>query len=285
MVTINPSFNTFVPSGRSTPTDETSPAGGALPPTGLGFFSPSDVVSWMDKAMNAVEEGAVPTPMAGPTSEQIQSAYDAINWENPSLESIMKLLTMIYSKLKASNNEAKWAEAKAQFQAMKNEASQMEEGAATQMWTTIGTSIATIGLSAISLKSNVSQAKEISGLTKGLKLTDVTADGSFAVNNGLFKRVQADIGNIQLQGAITNAKVEIGKAVSQGAGAVGQYNAELHNAQAKEEAAEGTARGANQQSAQTAEQTSDENIAKAREILQSLLQLTADTDRSIARNV
>jgi hypothetical protein len=224
-------------------------------------------------------------PSGVPTSKEIQTAYDSINWENPSLESIMKLMVMICSKLKASNNAAKWAEANLQMNSLMKEAANMKDAASVAMWAKITGSLVSIGASTLSLGSSISQIKQVNALSSGKMFSAKDANGKFEIDEKAFQRLNADIGQINAKGAMRSAGIDIIKAAGQGAEAIVQNAADQYNVQAKKDAAEATQRGAHRDSAQQAEQSVDENIRKTQDILQSLVQLLAESERSVIQKI
>ena len=226
-------------------------------------------------------------PGGVPTSKEIQTAYDSINWDNPSLESIMKLMVMIYSKLKAANNSAKWTEANLQMNSLMKEAENMKSAALGTMWAKIGGAVASIGTSALSLGSNISQMKQINAIKVkgGMEAGDSFTSKGADLDDTAFRRMQQDIGQIQIKGAINSAGIDLLKGVAQGGEAIAQNAADQYNVDAKKDAAQAAQRGAYRDAAQQAEQTVDENIRKTQEMLQSLLQLAAETERSVTQRI
>ena len=118
-------------------------------------------------ATTPTAQGGLPEGLATgnvPTTEQLQTAYDAVNWDHPDTMQVLQLLHMISSKLKSISNEAKWAEAHTQISSLLSEAKNMESAASTRMWTAIGTGLATAAISSVNMVASVKNLKEISGL-------------------------------------------------------------------------------------------------------------------------
>lgn len=210
-----------------------------------------------------------------PTSEQIDTAFNAINWDKPNMVDVLKLLHMVAASLKAAQNENKWAETNAQVQSLFNEASKMKDAAVAQFATTLATSVASIGLAGASLGNSVSQLRQLNSLTGpwASKFTDANANFSSAT--------QAEITRIQAIGQRNQAIIQIGDGVLKGAGSGGQFAAEMYNARGKEDAAEAQLRSANADSSKQAEQTADEFCRKAREFIEQVLQARNSTEQAI----
>ena len=210
-----------------------------------------------------------------PTSEQIDTAFNAINWDKPNMVDVLKLLHMVAASLKAAQNENKWAETNAQVQSLFNEASKMKDAAVAQFATTLATSVASIGLAGASLGNSVSQLRQLNSLTGpwASKFTDANSNFSSAT--------QAEITRIQAIGQRNQAIIQIGDGVLKGAGSGGQFAAEMYNARGKEDAAEAQLRSANADSSKQAEQTADEFCRKAREFIEQVLQARNSTEQAI----
>ncbi len=210
-----------------------------------------------------------------PTTEQINMAFNAINWDKPNMVDVLKLLHMVAASLKAAQNENKWAETNAQVQSLFNEASKMKDAAVAQFATTLATSVASIGLAGASLGNSVSQLRQLNSLTGpwASKFTDANANFSSAT--------QAEITRIQAIGQRNQAIIQIGDGVLKGAGSGGQFAAEMYNARGKEDAAEAQLRSANADSSKQAEQTADEFCRKAREFIEQVLQARNSTEQAI----
>lgn len=291
MNTINPNLPPIVPTTvfKASTEDTVKSASG----TGETQFETSTemppVTSSKPKLGSESSTQGVREPNEIPTTEDIQNAYDAINWEEPKLVDVFNLMVLIFkfaSKLKAADNAAKWGETNLQVKSFMNEADNMSTAAKNAMWVKIGSACATVLTSSFSLVSSAVQLKQIGGLTGGKKLTDTDAAGNFEVTEDLFKRINADIGNIQLKGQIRSAINDIIKGVAQGGEAIAQNLAsDQYNVAAKRDAAEATLRGANKDSVDQGEQAANELIRKAMENMQSLLQLNADTTRSIIQKI
>jgi hypothetical protein len=182
---------------------------------------------------------------------------------------------MVGANMKAAQNESKWAETNAQINQLYEEAKSMKDAAVAQFATTLATSIASIGLSSFSLGSSVSQFRQVNAL-KGGYASEFT-DG----NSNYSAAMQADIGQIQTKGQINNAIVQIGEGVLKGAGAGGQFAADIHNVEGKKNAAEAQMRSANAESSKQAEQTADDFCRKAREFVEQMLQARNSTEQAI----
>lgn len=220
---------------------------------------------------NAVSATAVPS------TEQIQTAFDAIDWDKPNMVSVLKLLHMVGANMRAAQNESKWAETHAQISALYEEAAKMKEAAVAQFATTLVTSVASMGLSAYGLHSSWSQFTKIN-LLKG----EFQPGANFSdKSSGFSSAMQADITQIQAQGQINQAKIQIGEGALKMAGAGGQYAADLHNAEGRKSAAEAQMRSANAESSKQAEQTADEFCRKARDFVEQMLQARNSTEQAI----
>lgn len=210
-----------------------------------------------------------------PTSEEINTAFNAINWDKPNMVDVLKLLHMVAASLKAAQNENKWAETNAQVQSLFNEASKMKEAAVAQFATALATSVASVGLASLSLGNSVSQLRQLNSLTGpwASKFTDANSNFSSAT--------QAEITRIQAIGQKNQAIIQIGDGVLKGANSGGQFAAEMYNARGKEDAAEAQLRSANAESSKQAEQTADEFCRKAREFIEQVLQARNSTEQAI----
>jgi len=212
------------------------------------------------------------------TSEQLQTAYDAIDWKKPDMMQVLQLISSIFAKIKSLNNEAKWGEAQAQCNSLMSEAKNLEEGASKRFWAALGTSLASGVLAGVNLRSTLGNMKQINALTK-------EAGGIMAMGKDKFDRVSLTIQNLNSQITITKLKTEMADGIVKAGGAIGNYQAELYDADAKKDAAEATLRGANQQDQQSAEANSEEAIKKVAQMMQDLLQLIASAERDIVSRV
>ena len=211
-----------------------------------------------------------------PSIEQLQTAYDAVNWDHPDTMQVLQLLHMISSKLKSISNEAKWAEAHTQISSLLSEAKNMESAASTRMWTSIGTSMATVAISSVNLVASVKNLKEISTLAG--------KDGLVGMDKTKFDQVSQQIQYLNSKLQVTKLKGDVAEGLVKGMGAMSNYNAEMDDAAAKKDSAQATARGANQQEMQSAESNQDEAIRKLRDMIQEFLQNQRSAEAGIVRN-
>lgn len=210
-----------------------------------------------------------------PTTEQIQTAFDAIDWDKPNMVDILKLLHMVGAHMKAAQNESKWAETQAQISSLYQEAAKMKDAAVAQFATTLATSVASMGLSAYGLKSSVSQFRQVNALKGSYASNFSDANSNFS------QAMQADITQIQAKGQINQAIIQMGEGALKMAGAGGQFAADMHNAEGRKDAAEAQLRSANAESSKQAEQTADEFCRKAREFVEQVLQARNSTEQAI----
>ena len=215
------------------------------------------------------------SPTAVPSTGQIQTAFDAIDWDKPNLVDVLKLLHMVAANMKAAQSESKWAETNSQVQSLYNEAAKMKDAAVAQFATTLATSVASIGLSSLSLANSVSQVRQLNALTGPWTKEFTGANSSFT------SATQAEITRIQAIGQKNQAIIQIGDGVLKGAGAGGQFAADMYNARGREDAAEAQMRSANAESSKQAEQTADDFCRKAREVVEQMLQARNSTEQAI----
>jgi hypothetical protein len=271
-----------LPPTVSTSTD-TPPA---TTPAGLGTVSsplptghvPMGALSQM--VGHAGDAGTHTPENPAPSRSELQSAYDSIDWDKPSMGALMKAIAMFSSAMRKAQNESKWALQASEMQNLRNEVANMRKAATTEMVTTIATSVASIGFSAVNFGASTRALKQTNSIAGDLKKIDLNDANSQKVLKGL----DADLNLVSLKSTRIQTGTQIGEGVTRAGGAIGTAQAGYINADAKEDAAEAQRDAAYKQAAQSAEDATREEIRAARDMLLEIIRTVAATENKINSN-
>jgi hypothetical protein len=215
-----------------------------------------------------------------PSRSELQSAYDSIDWEKPSMGALMKAIALYSSAMRKAQSESKWALQASEMQNLRNEVANMRKAATTEMVTTIATSVASIGFSAVNFGASTRAIKQTNSIASDLKKVDLLDTNSQKV----LKELDADLNLVSLKSTRIQTGTQIGEGVTRAGGAIGTAQAGYINADAKEDAAEAQRDASYKQAAQSAEDASREDMRAARDMLLELIRTVAATENKINSN-
>jgi hypothetical protein len=270
----------FRPEGLASPdTQGAAPAGSGTVEAEVSVdHVPKDALAFMPGNAPGADVDSPENPMPSPSD--IKAAFDSIDWENPSLGTLMKVISMITASMRKAQNEAKWALQESEMKNLMNEVANMIKAATTEMVTTIATSVASIGLNAVNLGASTRAISQTKGLADDIKAIDLTDANSQKVLKGL----DADLNLVNLKSTRVQTGTQIAEGVSKVGGAIGSAQAGYINADAKEDAAQAQRAASYKQAAQSAEEASRDELRAVRDMLQDIIRTMLSTENKIANN-